>query len=72
MGEWVQVWADVFADGHDVVQAALQYKHERAKDWDEVRATPWEADRWTGRFQVAEQGTFVITIPSGFEQMHVS
>ncbi len=59
VGETVQVWADVFADGHDVICAALQYRHEGEKAWKEVRAEGWEADRWTATFKVEKQGTYL-------------
>jgi starch synthase (maltosyl-transferring) len=58
VGEYVDVWADVFADGHDVVRAALQFKHSSEKSWSEVQAEEIGGDRWHGRFQVQKQGFY--------------
>ncbi|NNC82847.1 MAG: alpha-1,4-glucan--maltose-1-phosphate maltosyltransferase [Flavobacteriales bacterium] len=56
--ETVQVWADVFADGHDVVRAALEYRHESDTKWSESPAESIGMDRWTAQFQVTRQGRY--------------
>src|SRR5664279_6211984 len=33
VGERVAVWADVYRDGHDVMAAALVWRHEREHEW---------------------------------------
>lgn len=58
VGDSIAVWADVFADGHDVVRAALQFKHTSAKQWSEVQAESLGADRWTASFIVKDQGEY--------------
>ncbi|WP_306642556.1 alpha-1,4-glucan--maltose-1-phosphate maltosyltransferase [Sanyastnella coralliicola] len=58
VGETVTVWADVFADGHDIVRAAIQYKHQSERKWREVPARLDNADRWTGTFTVEKQGWY--------------
>jgi starch synthase (maltosyl-transferring) len=55
VGEFVSVEADIFADGHDVVQAVLKHW----KPTGEVSEAPmqlWENDRWRGQFEVTEVG----------------
>src|SRR3974390_1193257 len=32
-GECVEVWADIFREGHDVFAAALLWRPETSKDW---------------------------------------
>ena len=61
-GEAVEVEADIFVDGHEVVCAALLFRHEREQDW---RETPFEAlvnDRWRALFNVDELGRYVYTV----------
>ena len=61
VGERVQVTADVFADGHDVLSAVLRFRPE-AGLW---RESPMELvvnDRWAGEFRVDEIGFWEFTI----------
>ena len=61
-GEAVEVEADIFVDGHEVVCAALLFRHEREQDW---RETPFEAlvnDRWRALFSVDELGRYFYTV----------
>lgn len=58
VNEEVNVWANVFADGHDIVCAAVQFKHESEKTWSENRAEPIGNDRWHAKFTVTKQGYY--------------
>jgi starch synthase (maltosyl-transferring) len=61
-GEEVWVEADVFADGHDLVAAALRYRPAGEAEW---RESPMEAlgnDRFRGRFAVAQLGEYRYTV----------
>ena len=62
LGETVDVWADVFADGHDVVRAALRYRAPAARRWTEVPMTALENDRWHGTFAAIELGRWRFAI----------
>jgi starch synthase (maltosyl-transferring) len=62
VGQKVTVTADVFADGHDVVECAVMYKHEKDKKWSEVRMAPTENDAWTAEFTVDKQGTYTYFV----------
>src|SRR3982074_1128286 len=33
VGERVDVWADIYRDGHDIVSAALVWRRERDREW---------------------------------------
>ena len=52
LGEPLQVVADVFADGHDVVDAVVQWRHVGANgqrsDWTEAPMEPLGNDRFRG------------------------
>lgn len=58
----ITVEADIFADGHDVLSAVLQYKTAESAAWEEVRMEPLVNDRWQGRFAPSGIGTYLYRI----------
>ena len=58
VGQTVKVTSAIFADGHDVVEACVKYKHENEKKWKEVRMTPTVNDEWFAEFKVEKQGNY--------------
>jgi len=52
VGQKVAITADVFSDGHDVIQCCVKFKHEAEKNWQEVRMTPAQNDEWHAEFHV--------------------
>jgi starch synthase (maltosyl-transferring) len=69
IGETVSVEADVFADGHDAVAAALLYRHESAAEWLSVPMTPCGNDRWQGRFVVKLLGKYLFTVSAWVDHL---
>ncbi|HEX9787594.1 MAG TPA: alpha-1,4-glucan--maltose-1-phosphate maltosyltransferase [Candidatus Binatia bacterium] len=61
-GEAVEVEADIFVDGHDVISAELLFRREQDKEWRETPMTPLVNDRWRGAFVAAEIGRYVYTL----------
>ena len=61
-GEIVNIKADIIPDGHDVVQAAVLYKHEKDKEWSENRMQPTFNDEWKGSFKVKKQGFYLYKV----------
>ncbi len=57
-GQKVSVTADVFCDGHDVVECCVKYKHETDKKWQEVRMKHDGNDAWSAEFIVEKQGFY--------------
>ncbi|HYE51033.1 MAG TPA: alpha-1,4-glucan--maltose-1-phosphate maltosyltransferase, partial [Azospirillaceae bacterium] len=49
VGDVLEVWADVFGDGHDKLAAVVQYRVQGDPDWTEVPMAFYENDRWTSR-----------------------
>jgi starch synthase (maltosyl-transferring) len=49
VGDELLVTADVFADGHDLLDAALLLRAEDGAAWDETPMRPVDNDRWSGR-----------------------
>ncbi len=61
-GESVEVYADIFADGHDLISAVVMYRHEKQRKWREVRMEELGNDRWKGRFPVVREGIYFYTV----------
>jgi len=61
-GQAVTVTADVFSDGHDVVECCVRFKHESDKNWQDVRMQATENDAWTAEFTVEKQGHYTYFV----------
>ena len=62
VGERVEIWADIYRDGHDVTAAALIWRHEREHEWHREPMTPDSNDRWSGSFVPDQLGRHVYAI----------
>ena len=62
IGEKVEVEADIFTDGHDVLSAVLLYRSEYASQWQELPLEPLGNDRWRGTFTVSQVGRYRYTL----------
>ena len=77
VGEWVDVRADVFVDGHDVLAGVVKYRQvEAAADdtestpsstsrdicWREVELAVIADDVWSAAFQVSSLGRYEYTV----------
>src|SRR3954453_18086671 len=67
-GEAVEVWADIFREGHDVIAAALLWKPERATGWRHEPMTAHSNDRWHGSFTPPEPGWYLFAIEAWTDQ----
>jgi starch synthase (maltosyl-transferring) len=61
-GQEVLVEADVFADGHDLVAAALRFRAEGEQSWREVPMEPLGNDRFRGSFAIEERADHRYTV----------
>jgi len=61
-GEPVQVWADIYRDGHDVVSAALVWRRECDREWRREPMALHSNDRWGGSFVPDQPGRYVYAI----------
>jgi starch synthase (maltosyl-transferring) len=61
-GDRVEVEADCFADGHDVLAALILYRREDEDDWHEAPMTALPNDRWRGAFGVTSVGRYRYTV----------
>jgi starch synthase (maltosyl-transferring) len=62
VGDLVHVEADIFADGHDVLDARLLYKHESEDGWSSVRMTLINNDHWYTDFLVTQIGLYAVKL----------
>ncbi|MFD2515115.1 alpha-1,4-glucan--maltose-1-phosphate maltosyltransferase [Pontibacter locisalis] len=62
VGENITITADVFSDGHDEVKAAVLYRHERKKKWEEVPMQFLGNDRWQASFTPETMGRYEYTV----------
>src|ERR671922_26967 len=65
VGEWVDVSADVFRDGHEIVRAVVRYRGPGDEDWREAPMR-WidrevDGDRWASAFEVDRVGRWEFT-----------
>ena len=53
LGDVVQVEADCFTDGHDVIACVVRFRHDDETDWHEAPMETIGNDRWRGTFKAA-------------------
>jgi starch synthase (maltosyl-transferring) len=61
-GEPVEVWADVFRDGHSALAADLLWRPETGPRWNRVPMQLHQNDRWTASFTPPTPGRYVYAI----------
>ena len=62
VGEPVEVWADIYRDGHEVIAAALIWRREVDREWRREPMTMNSNDRWSGSFVPRTPGRHVYAI----------
>jgi len=62
VGDTVDVAADIFKEGHDVLQARVVWRPADAREWQEAPMRPTENDRWTGSFTVDRNTRYVYGV----------
>lgn len=58
VGETIQVTADIFAEGHEAVSAALRYRHQDDEGWVEIPMQELGNDLWTAQFTIEKVGCY--------------
>jgi len=61
-GDRVDVRADIFKDGHDVLRAVVRYRPVGARRWLESSLEALGNDHWAGAFDVTELGRWQFTV----------
>jgi starch synthase (maltosyl-transferring) len=68
LGDVLDVWADVFVDGHDVLRAVVRYKPPGSRRWYEAPMEPIGNDRWHGSFTTTELGRWQYAITAWIDR----
>lgn len=61
-GEEVDVWADIFRDGHAVLAAELLWRREGSDEWLRVPMALHDNDRWRASFTPPKPGRYLYAI----------
>jgi len=67
-GESVEVWADIFREGHDVLAAALLWRAESDSNWHREPMLLYGNDRWHGRFTPPAPNSYMFAIEAWTDQ----
>jgi starch synthase (maltosyl-transferring) len=62
VGEPVEVWADIFRDGHAVLAAELLWRREDDSRWSRTRMQLHQNDRWAASFNPPKPGRYVYAV----------
>lgn len=62
VGDQVEVSADIFKEGHDLLQARVVYRTVDEADWREAPMRQVENDRWVGSFGVDRNTRYVYSV----------
>jgi starch synthase (maltosyl-transferring) len=61
-GETIDVWADIFRSGHDIIAAQLIWRRDEDRDWQKSPMSLHDNDRWSGSFTPDRPGRYVYAI----------
>jgi starch synthase (maltosyl-transferring) len=62
VGTRMEVSADIFKEGHDVLAAFVLFRHERETSWREAPMRFVDNDRWAGEIVLDRIGRWIFTI----------
>lgn len=62
VGDRLEVTADIFKEGHDVLTAVLRYRTVNETSWCETAMSHVENDRWAGHFDLQDNTRYLYTI----------
>ena len=62
LGQRVEVWTDIFRDGHEILRAAVKYRPVGSRAWLQMPMEHHEADRWRGAFEPTSLGRWQFVI----------
>ena len=62
VGDRLEVWADIFKDGHDALAAVLLWRRWDDADWEEAEMTLVDNDRWHGVVLLADNTRYAYRV----------
>jgi starch synthase (maltosyl-transferring) len=69
VGEFVEVTARIFRDGHETLGATVRYKQPNATRWSETPLEPVGNDLWSGSFEVDAPGAWSFRIEAWVDRV---
>jgi starch synthase (maltosyl-transferring) len=61
-GEAIEIWADIYRDGHEIIDAAIVWRREQDHAWQRAPMAMDVNDRWHGTFTPDAIGRYVYAI----------
>jgi starch synthase (maltosyl-transferring) len=58
----VEVFADIFKEGHDLLRARVLYRPSGEREWQSTPMRPLDNDRWHGQFRLERNARYVYTV----------
>ncbi|MCB0705466.1 MAG: alpha-1,4-glucan--maltose-1-phosphate maltosyltransferase [Saprospiraceae bacterium] len=68
-GERVNIQADIFSDGHDVIRASLYFRLSGKKNWEESFLVPLGNDSWAASFTPTETGFYEYKLEAWMDHL---
>ncbi len=62
VGDRLEVSADIFREGHDLLDATILYRARDESRWSEIPMRPVGNDRWSGQFRLERNTRYAVTI----------
>jgi|GEM_PF-226334 len=62
VGDTLEVWAEIFKEGHDALAAAVRHRTEHEEEWHESRMQFIEAERWFGSVALTQNLRCYFTV----------
>lgn len=62
VGDVMEIEADIFTHGHDIIRAVIAWRKKGKKAWRESEMTLVDNDRWRGEILLDENGAYEYTI----------
>jgi starch synthase (maltosyl-transferring) len=62
VGDRLEVWADIYRDGHEVLRANLLCRRRNSATWSSVSMRLNDNDRWVGAFDLTDNARYCYTI----------
>ncbi len=67
-GDRIEVTADIFKDGHDVLRAVVRFRPAGARKWQERPLAPLGNDHWAGDFEVSDLGRWQYAVEAWIDR----
>lgn len=62
VGDRMEVTADIFKEGHDVIAAVVRYRKQKESEWHESPMRHVDNDRWNGFIDLTENTRYLYSI----------